>query len=144
MAASVPPQSPFTLWKKIAVSYRVLKNKKNNLQKTLAQCNFCNNVNLKLVYIGNVFMAISPVTATHDSHYLLALATLGDVKEIGSLLFMSRCTRWPRQVQVCHCRLSLLLALSCHLHQCKHRFNADGSHSKQLGCHQISRPWFAV
>jgi hypothetical protein len=33
---------------------------------------------LRLIYIGDVFMAIMPVTVTHDSHYLLALATLDD------------------------------------------------------------------
>ncbi len=62
---------------------------------------------LRLDYIGNVLMVILLATSTCGSHYLLALTTLGDATEIGSFLFMSRCPRWPRQVQVCHCRLSL-------------------------------------
>jgi hypothetical protein len=33
------------------------------------------------------FMAILLATATRDSHYLLALATLGEATEIGSFLF---------------------------------------------------------
>ncbi len=80
---------------------------------------------LMLVYTGDVFMAISPATATRDSHYLLALATLGDATEIGLFLFMSRCPKWPRQVQVCRCRLSLSPTLSQHLCQFKHRFNEN-------------------
>jgi hypothetical protein len=50
------------------------------------------------LYIDNVFMVISPETATRDSHYLLALVTLGSATEIGSFLFVSRRPRWPRQV----------------------------------------------
>jgi hypothetical protein len=38
----------------------------------------------RLVYIGDVFAAKSLAKATCDSHYLLALATLGGMKEIGS------------------------------------------------------------
>jgi hypothetical protein len=41
---------------------------------------------LRLLYIGDVFMAISPATVTRDSHYLLALATLGKVTEIEIIL----------------------------------------------------------
>ena len=41
---------------------------------------------MRLVYIGNVFTVILPVTETHDSHYLLALATLGDATEIEIIL----------------------------------------------------------
>jgi len=66
------------------------------------------------------FPAISPATVTHDSHYLLALATLGDMTQIGSFLFMSYCPRWPRQVQVCYYHVSLALALLCLLPQWKH------------------------
>jgi len=40
------------------------------------------NTTLRLVYIGDVFMVISPATETCDSHYLLALATLGEATEI--------------------------------------------------------------
>ncbi len=58
------------------------------------------------------FTAILPVTATRNSHYLLALATLSDLTQIGSFLFMSCRPRWPRQVQVCCCCMSLSLALS--------------------------------
>jgi len=36
--------------------------------------------------VGNVFTAILLSTATHDSHYLLALATLGDATEIEIIL----------------------------------------------------------
>ncbi len=39
-----------------------------------------------LIYIGNVFTAISPATATCDSHYLVALATLGEVTVIEMIL----------------------------------------------------------
>jgi hypothetical protein len=56
----------------------------------------------------------------HANHYLPALATLGDATQIGSFLFLSCRPRWPRQVQVCCCHMSLSLALSCHLRQCKH------------------------
>jgi hypothetical protein len=40
----------------------------------------------RLVYIGVDFTAISPVTATRDSHYLLAFATLGEVTEMEMIL----------------------------------------------------------
>jgi hypothetical protein len=50
---------------------------------------------LWLIYIGDVFMAILPVTVTRDCHYLLALATLGGATEIGSFLLMSRHPRRP-------------------------------------------------
>jgi hypothetical protein len=33
-----------------------------------------------------------------DNHYLFALATLGDMTQIGLFLFMSLRPRWPRQV----------------------------------------------
>ncbi len=41
---------------------------------------------LRLIYIGDVFIVISPATATRDSHYLLALATLGKATEIEMIL----------------------------------------------------------
>ncbi len=37
----------------------------------------CENETLRLVYIGDVLTAIMPATATHDSHYLFVMATLG-------------------------------------------------------------------
>jgi hypothetical protein len=37
---------------------------------------------LRLIFISDVFTAISPATATRNSHYLLALATLGEATEI--------------------------------------------------------------
>jgi len=41
-----------------------------------------------------------------DNHYLFALATLGDMTQIGLFLFMSLRPRWPRQVSNdCRCRL---------------------------------------
>ena len=39
-----------------------------------------------IVYNGVVFKAITTATATRDSHYLLALATLDNATEIGSFL----------------------------------------------------------
>jgi hypothetical protein len=49
--------------------------------------NFANvNDPLRLIYIGNVFMAILPGTVTRDNHYLLALATLGEATEIEIIL----------------------------------------------------------
>jgi len=48
------------------------------------------------------------VTATHGSHYLLALATLGGMTSIGMILSVSHHSRWQRQVQssdiACCCR----------------------------------------
>ncbi len=44
---------------------------------------------------------------------LHALASLGSSTQIGSFLSWSSCSRWPRQVQVCHCYVSLLPALLC-------------------------------
>jgi hypothetical protein len=43
-------------------------------------------VPLRLIYIGDVFMVISLATVTCDSHYLLALATLGEASEIEMIL----------------------------------------------------------
>jgi hypothetical protein len=80
---------------------------------------FC-SVPLRLIYIGVVFTMILLAAATRDSHYFLALATLGDATEIGSFLFMWCCPRRPRQVQECCCHLLLSSALSHHLCQCKH------------------------
>jgi hypothetical protein len=42
---------------------------------------------------------------------LLALAMFGGAAQIGLFLSLSHCPRCPRQVQVCHCHLSLLRAL---------------------------------
>ncbi len=39
-----------------------------------------------LIYIGGLFTAISSATATRNSHYLLALATLGEATEIEMIL----------------------------------------------------------
>ncbi len=41
---------------------------------------------LRLIYIGDVFTAILSVIATRDSHYLLALATLGEATEMEMIL----------------------------------------------------------
>ncbi len=43
-------------------------------------------LDLRLIYIGNVFTVISLVTATYDSSYLLALTTLHKATEIEMIL----------------------------------------------------------
>jgi len=42
--------------------------------------------------------------------------------QLGSFLSLSLHPRWPRQVQVCCCHVSLSQALSRYLRQCKHSF----------------------
>jgi len=71
-------------------------------------------------------VAILLGTDTCDSHCLLAMATLGDAIQIGSFLFMPCRPRCPRQVQVCHCRMSLSSVLSRNLRQ-HHLNHRDGS-----------------
>ncbi len=44
------------------------------------------------------YSSITPATATRDSHYLIALATLGDATEIEMILSLLRRPRWPRQI----------------------------------------------
>jgi hypothetical protein len=65
-------------------------------------------------------LAKPSATATRDSHVaVLALATLGDVTQIGSFLSLSLHSRWPRQVEVCRCQVLLLPGLSGYLRQCQ-------------------------
>ncbi len=47
---------------------------------------------------------------------VLALATLGDVTQIGSFLFVLCCTRWPREVLL---RVAVADGFAYKLHQCK-------------------------
>jgi len=68
--------------------------------------------------LATVFLAKTSATA---KDILLALATLGDVTQIGSFLSLLLCPRWPGQLQLGHCCMSLSLVLSCYLRQCKHR-----------------------
>jgi hypothetical protein len=61
---------------------------------------------LRLIYIGDVSMAILQATVTHDCHYLLALATLGKATEIEIILIAkvsnegNITTRYCRQFHV--------------------------------------------
>jgi hypothetical protein len=50
-----------------------------------------------LIHDGNVFKANTLATVT----IALALAILGSATEIGSFLFLSCRSRWPKQVQSC-------------------------------------------
>ncbi len=65
------------------------------------------------------FLAKILVTVTD---ILLALATFGEMTQLGSFLLLSLCPRWPRQIQMCHCccSMSLLLALSRYFCKCKY------------------------
>ncbi len=64
------------------------------------------------VYIGEGGV-ITPATMTcYSDTIVLALATLGEATKIGSFLLMSRCPRWPRQVQSRHCCVSLSLMVT--------------------------------
>jgi hypothetical protein len=73
-----------------------------------------------LCALAILFKAIMQAKHTCDSHFVLALATFGSMTEIGSFLSLSLHPRWPRQIQMCHCRVPLSPALSCNLCQCKH------------------------
>jgi hypothetical protein len=85
------------------------------------------------------------VTATRDSHNLLALATLGGVTEIGSFQFMLCHPRWLRQVSSASC-VSMFLTLSPKKHcQCKQTLNNLYLRSKMQDCgvttvHKIEVP----
>jgi hypothetical protein len=59
-----------------------------------------------------------PVTVTVT--IVLAMATMGDMTQIGLFLFMLRCPRWPRQVSDCHVPLLLSPALSRNFCKWKH------------------------
>ncbi len=73
------------------------------------------------MYIGDGFLSKTLATAID---ILLALATLGDMTQIGTFLSLSLRPRWPRQVHVCCCCMSLSLTLLRYLCQCKYGFTA--------------------
>jgi hypothetical protein len=61
---------------------------------------------LRLIYIGDVFTAIWLAAATCDSHYLLALATLGKATEVKMILIAKVSNEGDIATQYCgHFRL---------------------------------------
>ncbi len=82
----------------IKVFSEIMKN--ITILGVLIKSNVCGLEGLiKLVYIGDVFMAKMPVTAARDSTCVLALATLAGATKIEMILSLLGCPRWPRQVQ---------------------------------------------
>ncbi len=96
---------------------------------------------LRIIYIGNICWWKCQ-RQLHVS--LLYLATLGDATQIGSFLLLSCRPRWPRQVQLCLCHVSLSPALSHHLCQCKHRFNHKSVTTVNKGTHFYEKLYIFV